>query len=78
MNLSRIAELEAKIDILRDENRNLRKRLHTYESRDTSLIPPAGDPLYELDLCALRPFRQSFDGLWLDIESIMPLSQRGD
>jgi hypothetical protein len=65
MSLSYTAELEAKIDILRDENRQLRKQLESFESRDTSMIPPAGDPIAELDLCLKYPFRASFDGPWL-------------
>lgn len=78
MSMNRIAELEAKIDILRDENRQLRKRIASYESRDTSLLPPPGDPIGELDVCILSDFRASFDGPWLDIDSLLPLAAQGD
>jgi hypothetical protein len=77
MSLSYTAELEAKIDILRDENRTLRKQLASFEERDTSLIPP-GDPIAELDLCVRYPFRASFDVPWLDTDIILQTDAQGD
>lgn len=80
MNLIRTAELEAKLDIERDEYRklyrayqSLLRRLESYESRDTSLIPPALGHENER-----HQFRASFDGPWLDTDSLLPLAAQGD
>jgi hypothetical protein len=80
MSLNRIAELEAKLDIERDEYRRLyrayssaMKRLESYESRNTSMIPPALG--YDVNK---YPFRLSFDGPMIDIDNLLPLAAQGD